>query len=130
MHDSRSSYMINPQPLHVTEKSVENTSTSTPHSGQFFIFSVGVLILAAPGHLSNTFISFIYKNFFVEQAGHNIFAHSRPDKIGTPRLLPLDLYEYFIGLSAKKSAQIPCPACLSWLVNNLFKIKVYINQFQ
>src|SRR4030042_1527462 len=24
------------------------------------------------------------------QAGHSTFAHSRPDKIGTPRLLPLD----------------------------------------
>jgi len=25
------------------------------------------------------------------QAGHSIFAHSRPDKIGTPRLLPTPL---------------------------------------
>jgi hypothetical protein len=24
-------------------------------------------------------------------AGYSIFAHSRPDKIGTPRLLPLDI---------------------------------------
>ena len=49
------------------------------------------------------------------QAGHSILAHSRPDKIGTPRLLPLDLYKYFVGLSAKKSAQIPCPACFNWI---------------
>jgi hypothetical protein len=49
------------------------------------------------------------------RAGHSIFAHSRPDKIGAPRLLPLDLYEYFIGLSAKKSAQIPWPARILWL---------------
>jgi hypothetical protein len=55
------------------------------------------------------------------RAGHSIFAHSRPDKIGTARLLPLDLYEYFIGLSAKKSAQIPWPAPISVLdkENNL-----------
>jgi hypothetical protein len=43
-------------------------------------------------------------------AGYSILAHSRPDKIGTPRLVPLDLYEYFIGLSAKKSAQMLYPA--------------------
>ncbi len=27
-------------------------------------------------------------------AGYSIFAHSRPDKIGTPRLLPPDFYRY------------------------------------
>jgi len=43
-------------------------------------------------------------------AGYSIFAHSRPDKIGTPRFLPL--YKLYIvnGLSAKKSAQIQYPA--------------------
>ena len=35
------------------------------------------------------------------QAGHSIFAHSRPDKIGTPRLLPLDFRNIVNGLSAK-----------------------------
>ncbi len=46
------------------------------------------------------------------QAGHSIFAHSRPDKIGTARLLPLYIRNIFKGISAKKSAQIPCPAFL------------------
>jgi hypothetical protein len=49
-----------------------------------------------------------------KQAGHDIFAHSRPNKIRTPRLLPLDIYRYFIGLSAKESAQIPYPAYFNW----------------
>jgi hypothetical protein len=56
-----------------------------------------------------------------KQAGHGIFAHSRPDKIWTlypmsrrPRLLPLYIYRYFIGLSAKESAQIPYPVCFNW----------------
>jgi hypothetical protein len=54
-----------------------------------------------------------------KQAGHSIFTHSRPDKIGLstsrrPRPLPLDIYRYFIGLSAKESAQIPYPACFNW----------------
>jgi hypothetical protein len=54
--------------------------------------------------------------------GYSIFAHSRPDKIGTPRLLPLDLYEYFIGLSAKKSAQIPWPAPSQlWIKKKIYK---------
>src|SRR4030043_593253 len=35
------------------------------------------------------------------QAGHSILAHSRPDKIGTPRLLPLYIRNIFNGLSAK-----------------------------
>src|SRR3989304_3165059 len=46
------------------------------------------------------------------QAGHSIFAHSRPDKIGTPRLLPLYISYILNGISAKKSAQILCPAFL------------------
>jgi len=46
------------------------------------------------------------------QAGHSIFAHSRPDKIGTPRLLPLYIRNILNGISAKKSAQILCPAFL------------------
>jgi hypothetical protein len=49
-----------------------------------------------------------------KQAGHSIFTHSRPDKIETPRFLPHDIYRYFIGLSAKESAQIPYPACFNW----------------
>jgi hypothetical protein len=44
------------------------------------------------------------------QAGHSIFAHSRPDKIGTPRLLPLYIRNILKGISAKKSAQISYPA--------------------
>jgi hypothetical protein len=48
------------------------------------------------------------------QIGHSILAHSRPDKIRTPRLLPLDCFRYFIGLSAKESAQIPCPTYSNW----------------
>jgi hypothetical protein len=83
--------MVKPQSLHVTEKSVENTSTSAPHSGHFFTLSVGVRIFPAPGHLSNTFTSVVYKKSFGEQAGHGIFAHSRPEKIGTPGFLPLDI---------------------------------------
>ncbi|MFH1702790.1 MAG: hypothetical protein ABIB41_05065, partial [Nitrospirota bacterium] len=44
------------------------------------------------------------------QAGHSIFAHSRPDKIGTPRILPLYIRNILIGLSAKKirSNTMPC----------------------
>jgi hypothetical protein len=56
-----------------------------------------------------------------KQAGHGIFTHSRPDKIGTPypmsrrpRLLPLDIRDILNGLSAKESAQIPYPACFNW----------------
>jgi hypothetical protein len=45
-------------------------------------------------------------------AGHSIFAHSRPDKIGTPRLLPLYIRNILNGISAKKSAQILCPAII------------------
>jgi hypothetical protein len=37
--------------------------------------------------------------------GDNLFAHSRPDKIGTPRLLPLYIRNILIGISAKKSPQ-------------------------
>jgi hypothetical protein len=44
------------------------------------------------------------------KAGYNIFAHSRPDKIGTPRLLPLYIRNILKGISAKKSAQISYPA--------------------
>jgi hypothetical protein len=44
------------------------------------------------------------------KAGHSILAHSRPDKIGTPRLLPLYIRNILKGLSAKKSAQILYPA--------------------
>jgi hypothetical protein len=44
------------------------------------------------------------------QAGHSILAHSRPDEIGTPRLLPLYIRNILNGILAKKSAQIPCPA--------------------
>jgi hypothetical protein len=43
-------------------------------------------------------------------AGYSIFAHSRPDKIGTPRLLPLYIRNILNGISAKKSAQILYPA--------------------
>ena len=54
------------------------------------------------------------------QAGHSIFAHSRPDKIGTPRLLPLYIRNILNGISAKKSAQILCPAFFEF-VNNVSK---------
>jgi len=37
--------------------------------------------------------------------GDNLFAHSRPDNSGTPRLLPLYIRNIFIGLSSKKSAR-------------------------
>jgi hypothetical protein len=43
-------------------------------------------------------------------AGYSIFAYPRPDKIGTPRLLPLYIRNILNGLSAKESAQIPYPA--------------------
>jgi len=43
-------------------------------------------------------------------AVYSIFAHSRPDKIGTPRLLPLYIWYILNGISAKKSAQIIYPA--------------------
>jgi len=46
------------------------------------------------------------------QAGHSILAHSRPDKIGTPRLLPFYIRNILKGISAKKSAQILSPAFL------------------
>jgi hypothetical protein len=55
------------------------------------------------------------------KAGHSIFAHSRPDKIGTPRLLPLYIKNILNGLSAKKSAQILYP---SYLLFYWLKIKV------
>ena len=42
----------------------------------------------------------------IRQASHSIFAHSRPDKIGTPRFLPLYIRYILNGISAKKSAQI------------------------
>jgi hypothetical protein len=45
-------------------------------------------------------------------AGYSVFAHSHPDKIGTPRLLPLYIRNIFKGLSAKKSAQILYPAIM------------------
>jgi len=44
------------------------------------------------------------------EAGYGIFAHSRPDKIGTARLLPLYIWYILNGLSAKETAQIPYPA--------------------
>src|SRR3990170_5306513 len=55
---------------------------------------------------------FLYKNKQSPSiiAGHSIFAHSRPDKIGTPRLLPLYIRNILNGISAKKSAQILYPA--------------------
>ena len=37
-----------------------------------------------------------------KQAGHSIFTHSRHDKIGSPRLLPLDLYKYLSDYRQKK----------------------------
>jgi hypothetical protein len=37
----------------------------------------------------------------VKQSGYSIFAHSRPDKIGTPRLLPLDLLDIFFDYQQK-----------------------------
>jgi hypothetical protein len=54
-----------------------------------------------------------------KKTGHSIFAHSRPDKIGAPRLLPhpphIPPYQggdggVCIGLSAKEAAQILYPA--------------------
>jgi hypothetical protein len=48
------------------------------------------------------------------QVVHGIFAHSRPVKTGTPRLLPLDIYRHFVGLSAKETAQMPSLTCLNW----------------
>jgi hypothetical protein len=61
----------------------------------------------------------LFKNLFTKlfvnydiQAGHSIFAHSRPDRIGTPRLLPLYIRKILNGISAKKSTQILCPAFL------------------
>src|SRR3972149_7612332 len=54
-----------------------------------------------------------------KQAGHSIFAHSRPDKIGTPRLLPLYIRNILNGISAKKSAQILCPSFLFEFVSNV-----------
>ena len=53
MHDSISLNTVKPQWLHFALISVENSSTSSPHSGHSFIFKVGVLMLAAPGHLSS-----------------------------------------------------------------------------
>ena len=53
MHDSISLYIIKPQSLHFTLISVEKISTSSLHTGQFFILREGVRILTAPGHLSN-----------------------------------------------------------------------------
>ena len=46
--------------------------------------------------------------------GYSIFAHSRPDKIGTPRLLPLDFQNISSDYRsttrrAKESAQILYP---------------------
>lgn len=60
------------------------------------------------------------------EAGYNIFAHSRPDKIGTPRLLPHYYFENFaVGISAKKSAQIPYPvSCfMDYLEVNIICLK-------
>jgi len=48
------------------------------------------------------------------QVRHGIFAHSRPVKTGTPRLLPLDIYRHLVGLSAKEIAQMPSLTCLNW----------------
>jgi hypothetical protein len=42
-------------------------------------------------------------------SGYSILAHSRPDKIGTPRLLPLYIGNILIGLSAKETAQMLYP---------------------
>src|SRR3989304_8589223 len=58
---------------------------------------------------------FLYKNKQSPSiiAGHSIFAHSRPDKIGTPRLLPLYIRNILNGISAKKSAQILYPASIN-----------------
>jgi hypothetical protein len=56
------------------------------------------------------------------KAGHSTFAHSRPDKIGTPRLLPLYIRNILKGISAKKSAQILYPAFILkiiWLVQTI-----------
>jgi hypothetical protein len=57
---------------------------------------------------------FLLKLFIIHgiQAGYSIFAHSRPDKIGTARLLPLYIRNIINGISAKKSAQILYPAFL------------------
>jgi hypothetical protein len=48
-------------------------------------------------------------SLLVIETGYSIFAHSRPDKIGAPRLLPLYYLNIFFGLSAKKSVQILYP---------------------
>jgi hypothetical protein len=58
------------------------------------------------------------------QAGHSIFAHSRPDKIGTPRLLPLYIRNIFNGISAKKSAQILCLPFLFEFVSKVTKVLI------
>jgi len=51
-----------------------------------------------------------FKGFFhskvyfetADMAGHSIFAHSRPDKIGTPRLLPLYIRIFLSDYQQKK----------------------------
>ena len=50
------------------------------------------------------------------KAGYNIFAHSRSDEIGTPRLLPLHFKNILIGLSEKETAQILYPAFLRFVI--------------
>ena len=56
------------------------------------------------------------------QVRHGIFAHSRPVKTGTPRLLPHPPHippcqggmKGGHGLSAKETAQMPCLICFNW----------------
>jgi hypothetical protein len=81
----------------------------------------------------------LFKNLFTKklsinhkiQAGHSILAHSRPDKIGTPRLLPLDIRNIHKGISAKKSAQTLCPAFIKCTLKyqkiNFFTISALLN---
>jgi hypothetical protein len=59
-------------------------------------------------------------------AGHSILAHSRPDKIGTPRFLPLYIGIFSIDYQQKKSAQIPYPAITELEMLALFKKRLTI----
>ncbi|MFH1015086.1 MAG: hypothetical protein V1762_04110, partial [Nitrospirota bacterium] len=62
------------------------------------------------------------------KAGHNILAHSPPDKIGTPRFLP-HYKNILSGISAKKSAQTPCPAFLFISNYNLLIARIFAFSF-
>ena len=53
------------------------------------------------------------------QAGHSIFAHSRPDKIGTARLLPLYIRNLLNRISAKNPLKYYALPFLFKFVNNV-----------